>query len=58
MATCDDELVRRWQGGDSGAFAELVRLPRRGVYRVAYAVLGGADERPAGSLALGRRRRL
>jgi len=39
-----EEAVRRAQAGDVHAFAELVRATQRGVFNVAYGVLGNAEE--------------
>ncbi len=40
----DTELARRCQGGDAGAYAELVHRHRGMVYRVARAIMGCADD--------------
>ena len=44
MLHANDELTWRCQAGDLGAFEELVRRYRRLVYRVAFGILGDADE--------------
>jgi RNA polymerase sigma-70 factor (ECF subfamily) len=43
-APSDDELVRRFQGGDEAAFVELVRRHERRVYNVAHRMLGRAED--------------
>jgi RNA polymerase sigma-70 factor (ECF subfamily) len=40
----DEELVRRFVGGDQGAFAELVRRHERRVYNLAYRMLGREED--------------
>lgn len=44
----DEELVRRFRGGDENAFADLMRRHERHVYNLAYRMLGrGEDARDA-----------
>jgi RNA polymerase sigma-70 factor, ECF subfamily len=40
----DEELVRRYLAGDSGAFTDLVRRHETRVYNLAYRMLGNADD--------------
>ncbi|MCG8590010.1 MAG: sigma-70 family RNA polymerase sigma factor, partial [Proteobacteria bacterium] len=40
----DRELVRRWQGGDLGAFEELVHRHERKVFRLLFRMLGNREE--------------
>jgi RNA polymerase sigma factor (sigma-70 family) len=46
MLMTDDEreLAVQAHGGDTSAFAALVRLHREGIYRIALAILGSSDE--------------
>jgi len=44
MPSEDRELIARCKTGDPGAYDELVRRHRKGVYRVAYAILGNHEQ--------------
>lgn len=40
----DAELVKRWQAGDEAAFAELIGLHERRVYRLLYRMMGNRED--------------
>ncbi len=44
MASLDKELAHKCQQGDVDAYAQLVHRHRKMVYRVAYAILGDAED--------------
>jgi len=44
VADPDGELVRRWQSGDEGAFADLIRRHEQRVFRLLYRMMGNREE--------------
>lgn len=40
----DAELVKRWQAGDEAAFAELISLHERRVFRLLYRMMGSRED--------------